>query len=284
MDQILYRCEIGGLAVERIVRQQAYSMASRHFHAAYEIYLLLDGERYYFLGSETYPVQAGNIVLIRPGCIHRTSQSGGTAHSRILLHIDARFIDPVLAAAGIPSIHDIFGADYRILLLSEEIRNRLLSRISRLVQELQQKDRDYETAARLETAGLLLELWRAGASVLSMLSQPVQTQKHQKVHEAARYLTEHPETQESLEELSQRFFISRSYLCRIFKEVTGLSVNEFRTVSRLKRSQQLLLHSSESITEIAARTGFESLTYFERVFRKYTDTTPNRYRRENRIP
>ncbi len=282
MDQIVYHCETDGLTVEQIIREQSYSMASRHFHTCYEIYYLLDGQRSYFLGSETFAVGAGDVVLIRPGCIHRTSQSGGTPHSRILLHIDGRWIDPLLAACGLPDIHSLFAVDYRILSLGEPLRSRFPARVDRLVRELQEGGQGFRSAALLETAGLLLELWRAGSTPLPSATQPLQTLKYQKVHEAARYLTEHPESQESLNELAQRFFISRSYLCRIFKEVTGLSVNEFRLVSRLKRAQQLLLHSSESITDIAASTGFESLTYFERVFRKYTDTTPSRYRRQNR--
>ena len=95
----------------------------------------------------------------------------------------------------------------------------------------------------------------------------------------ADYLTVHPETDESLEELARRFYVSKSYLSRIFREVTGFTVNEYRNVSRIRKSQQLLRDGNLSVTEIAAQAGFENLTYYERVFKKYTDTTPLKYRK-----
>lgn len=105
--------------------------------------------------------------------------------------------------------------------------------------------------------------------------------KHQKVNQVADYLGRHPETSESLEELAKRFYISKSYLSRIFREVTSFTVNEYKNVSRIKKSQQLLLHSDCSITEVSDLLGFENLTYYERVFKKYTGVTPLKYRKEN---
>ena len=54
-----------------------------------------------------------------------------------------------------------------------------------------------------------------------------------------------------------------------------------KNVSRIKKSQQLLLHSDCSITEVSDLLGFENLTYYERVFKKYTGVTPLKYRKEN---
>lgn len=130
-----------------------------------------------------------------------------------------------------------------------------------LTQEEQKKDSG--ASARLEK-GRASTIW-----------------KHQKVNQVADYLGRHPETSESLEELAKRFYISKSYLSRIFREVTSFTVNEYKNVSRIKKSQQLLLHSDCSITEVSDLLGFENLTYYERVFKKYTGVTPLKYRKEN---
>ena len=61
--------------------------------------------------------------------------------------------------------------------------------------------------------------------------------------------------------------------------MTGFTVNEYMNVARTKKAQNLLVHSGYSITEIAEILGFESITYFERVFKKYTDDTPMKYRK-----
>lgn len=289
MDQTLFYGGIEGLMLEQVVREHEFTMPSRHFHATYELYFLLEGERYYFIDNETYLVRAGDTVMIKPDRVHKTTQSGDASHKRFLMQIDGAFIDPVLKAAGFGGIDEIYGAGFRILTLPGPLREEVLARVGRIRRELQLKRRDHVAAIRLEAAGLLLSLRRcqgSGAPEASLLT--ARTVKHQKVHEAARYLTEHPETGESLEELARRFYISKSYLSRIFKEVTGLSVNEFRSVSRIKRSQQMLLHSEMRITDIAGLVGFESLTYFERVFKKYADITPLQFRkrgpREMRFP
>ena len=109
-----------------------------------------------------------------------------------------------------------------------------------------------------------------------------QSPKYQKVQEVAEYLQANPGTRESLDQLAGRFYISRSWLSRIFREVTGFSVSEYANMVRVKRAQKLLAHGDYSVTEISELVGFESITYFERIFRRYTDRTPLGYRREKR--
>lgn len=80
------------------------------------------------------------------------------------------------------------------------------------------------------------------------------------------------------------FFISRSYLTRIFRTVTGFTVNEYQNICRIKKAQILLRETSLTMTEIAMETGFGSLPYFERVFRKATAQTPMQYKKSHPSP
>lgn len=107
----------------------------------------------------------------------------------------------------------------------------------------------------------------------------VKTGVHQKVHEVALYLQTHIHESVSLEELAQRFFMSRSYLTRSFRNVTGFSVVEYMTYIRIQKAQQLLRESDRSITEIADLCGFGNITYFEKVFKTTTGHTPVQYRK-----
>jgi len=66
--------------------------------------------------------------------------------------------------------------------------------------------------------------------------------------------------------------------------VTGFSVNEYRNLARVRKAKELLANSGYSITEISEILGFESITYFERVFKKHTDVTPLRYRKDGEGP
>lgn len=283
MDQILFNGEMDGLSAEQVVRDAGFSMATRHFHATYEFYYLVEGERYYFVDNETYLVKAGDVMLIGPNHIHKTSQAGAARNNRILLQISGDMMNPFLKGCGLGSIETLFGGEVRTFSLTEEQRKVVEDTFGRLRKELEKKPRDYPAAVRLLLAELLLFLSRRLQPLESDTPrrepQTARTWKHQKVHEVADYLTIHPETDESLEELARRFYVSKSYLSRIFREVTGFTVNEYRNVSRIRKSQQLLRDGKLSVTEIAAQVGFENLTYYERVFKKYTDTTPLKYRK-----
>ena len=83
----------------------------------------------------------------------------------------------------------------------------------------------------------------------------------------------------SLDSLAEQFYISKYYLSRSFHEVTGFGINEYINILRVKKAQSLLETTTLSVSEIASRTGFESITYLGRVFKKYQHVTPAQYRK-----
>ena len=103
--------------------------------------------------------------------------------------------------------------------------------------------------------------------------------KYKVAYTIADYLSEHCERTISLEELSKQFYLSKSYLCRIFKEVTGYTINEYTNIHRIRKAKRYLEETDMSISEIAHTLGFESLTYFERMFKHYMTLSPLKYRK-----
>lgn len=281
MEDIIFAESMKGLAIERIIRQKEYSMKSRHMHRTYEIYFLLEGERYFFIGKETYHIRAGTVVLIRRDQIHKTSIVGIPYHDRILLQIDADLLDTYLKSQNLPKTEEYFTYLSGAMKPSEEEFTRLCGLCSRIREELSGKRKDYELIVKQNLTEMLVLLYRHKNQEDTeevRYEMRVEDHKYQKVNEIAEYLTTHCETRESLEELSKRFYISKSYLTRIFKEVTGLTVREYANAVRVRRAKHYLRHSEHSITEIAQETGFDSITYFERVFKRYADVSPLRYR------
>ncbi|MCI9146665.1 MAG: AraC family transcriptional regulator [Hungatella sp.] len=280
MEQVVFQGGMEGLTVDQVIRDYEYSMAARHFHDTFELYYLLEGQRYYFIDKQTYLVKAGDVVLIKPNQIHKTSMAGISYHNRILFQISSQMMDPFLKACGMGTMEDVYGENAIIISIPENGQNEISELMFQIEKELKDRPRQYPVGVKLKLAQLLLCLTRhQKKAFFQQEPEKALTWKHQKVHEVADYLLNHPESQESLEELARRFYISKSYLSRIFREVTGFTVNEYKNVNRIKKSQQLLLHSGYSITEISGLLGFENLTYFERVFKKYVDTTPLKYRK-----
>lgn len=96
------------------------------------------------------------------------------------------------------------------------------------------------------------------------------------------YLNDHYREDITLDDLAEKFYISRSYLTRIFKETTGITVVQYLTVVRIRQAARLLRETDSPITEIADLCGFGNVTYFEKVFNRIRGMTPRQYRKNNR--
>lgn len=284
MERTIFRQELEGLVmVEQVVREEDYSMKSRHFHDTYELYFLEEGEGYYFIDRETYLVRAGDVVLIKPNQIHKTSMERVARHGRLLLQITEAPMDAFLRGNGFMTLEELYDKKGRIVSLGERAGAAVKELMIRVGEEIRDRQRGYDLMVRLNLLELLAVLWRCGEDAPPEREERVaQSPKYQKVQEVAEYLQANPGTRESLDQLAGRFYISRSWLSRIFREVTGFSVSEYANMVRVKRAQKLLAHGDYSVTEISELVGFESITYFERIFRRYTDRTPLGYRREKR--
>lgn len=72
--------------------------------------------------------------------------------------------------------------------------------------------------------------------------------------------------------------LSRFYFCNLFKKNTGLTFTEYLSRLRVEHVKKLLLNLNMRVSEIAFQTGFQSLTHFNRAFRKVTCQSPTEYR------
>ena len=135
-DHWLYNELVDGFHIDRVVRDYNYSMDIRHIHEEYEIYYLLEGERYYFINQQTYLVTPGTLVFIDKEQIHRTGMaSAGPHHDRIVLGIMEEPFSTFLASFGGLQLQSFFTEQGSILTLPEEMRpyiQSLLQDIARL--------------------------------------------------------------------------------------------------------------------------------------------------------
>lgn len=81
----------------------------------------------------------------------------------------------------------------------------------------------------------------------------------------------------TLDILSDRFFISKSHLCDIFKKTIGMTVNEYILHRRILIAKQLMSQDI-SLLEICNQCGFNSYTSFARNFKVLTGVNPKEYR------
>ena len=86
----------------------------------------------------------------------------------------------------------------------------------------------------------------------------------------------------SISQLAESMHYNEKYLGRIFKKETGKSFNEYVNNRRIRYAVQMLSESNDTITDIALKSGFNSVSYFNRVFKKIYHISPTEYRLCNR--
>lgn len=82
----------------------------------------------------------------------------------------------------------------------------------------------------------------------------------------------------SLEKIAQASFVSSAYLNRLFNKKKGLTVMEFVKNVRIEHAKQLLRQSERTTEEIAEKVGYNSRSYFSKLFKKEVGISPNEYR------
>ncbi len=117
---------------------------------------------------------------------------------------------------------------------------------------------------------------------LSMLSNQVIVQQENAeppvIRRAKEFIHEHQAEDISLSQVAKAVNTSTFYFCKMFKKVTGINFTDYLSRVRIEKSKNLLLNPNLRVSEIAFEVGFQSLTHFNRVFKKILGQTPSDYR------
>lgn len=251
-----------------------------HYHGTYEIYYLVSGERLYFIKDETHRIAAGTLVFIDKQLVHKSSMQSSHAHERVVIN----FSDDYLGMERLPhyeALLGVFRGGYRVFRLADREQTAALGLLNRMGAEIADRQPGYETALRLLLAELLLlasRLPAPGDQEAPAAAHPL----HGKIADIVRHIDARCREPFALPELASRFYMSPSHLSRTFKAVTGFTVVGYVNLARIRASQSLLRETSAKIIDIAAACGFESVTHFERIFKKTARLTPMQYRKLHR--
>ncbi|WP_088067477.1 response regulator transcription factor [Gottfriedia luciferensis] len=85
----------------------------------------------------------------------------------------------------------------------------------------------------------------------------------------------------SLQEFSEKFYLSREYISRKFKQIYGVNISDYIVSIRIEKAKELLKFPNLKIYEIAGKIGYQDDKYFRKVFKKIVGMTPNEYRNMN---
>lgn len=98
--------------------------------------------------------------------------------------------------------------------------------------------------------------------------------------EIKRYLDENYAKKVTLDELSERYFINKYYLTRVFKEQFGVSIGDYLLGVRITQAKNLLRFTNKSAEQIGQECGIGDVYYFSRVFKKVEGISVREYRKQ----
>ncbi|ASA24778.1 AraC family transcriptional regulator [Paenibacillus donghaensis] len=251
----------------------------RHWHEHLEFLFIERGEAVFECGSTPIQVRAGDLVAVNSNELHY-----GVSSSADLLYY-AIIADTSLLHSAAPDAAEtkfITPIQQNRMLLRNHIRGdrHITDCILAIIREMERREFGYELAIKSGLYRLLtLLLRRHVATVLSEDEQTKRSQTLQRFAPVLRYIDVHYPEPISVDDLAAQTGLSRYHFSRLFKELTGHTISVYVNTVRVDRADYLLRHTSLSVTDVAAATGFNDIYYFSRTFKKYKQKNPSMVRK-----
>ncbi|MBD0379528.1 AraC family transcriptional regulator [Paenibacillus sedimenti] len=259
-------------SIQQLQHKGYSAMLRPHLHPFYELYYLLDGERVYFMNGKVYTAKKGDMVVVVPNELHSTASSDIEKFERVLIEFTHDFVrqtdPPVLE---LPPFQE--SALIRFSMKEQPVIEYLLQQ---MLNECRDQPELYVSCVRQLLTELLIRIHRAGGTSNQALSS--EHPMHQKISEIATFINMHFNEPITLEMLAKQFYISPSYLSRIFLKLTGFHCSEYIRYVRIREAQKLLHTTRAKVQAIAEQVGFEHISHFNKTFKAITGLSPLRYR------
>lgn len=207
-------------------------------------------------GEEDTHLKRGDILVIPDSTTYSARWSGSPEIEYITIHFileDDPFANlniPLQKLCGLDKLGDSF------------------------VRAYSQFDRD--TLGRFRALSIVYDVLY---SVFSRITENEVASKNSDIKKAITYLGTNYKRELSVGELADIAHLSRSRFFTLFKKETGMTPVEYKNSICVRNAEKLLVTTSMAIEEIADTLGFNSATYFRRVFNTYTGMSPSDYRK-----
>ncbi len=235
--------------------------SSHHYHHAFEIYYMQEGECNYFIGNRSFKVLPGDIILIPSSIIHRTNYNG-MAHSRMVINCSTEYI-PESVLERVNSIGHLY-------------RN---NKVQRQMDEIFAKiENEYENADVLSSD--VLKCYTAELFFLILRNKNEHEEESEEsnlVANALKYIQNNYMNEVKLSTVAQMSSVSAEHLSRVFKKETGFGFNEYLTILRLQKAEFMLRNEpGRAVCEVAYACGFNDGNYFSYKFKEAYGISPTK--------
>ena len=251
-----------------------------HWHDEMELVVIHKGRGRGSVNFQTETVFAGDIVMILPGQLH--SISGLDTYT---MEYENILFLPSMLISGAP---DLCAENYILPLTKAELSTDTFltparsyyPEISSCIHEIDRLCSARPTGYQLAVKGWLFQfLFHLVCHQKEQTSFTRSQTKHlEKMKRILSYIEAHFSEPISVEKVAELTYYSKSHFMKFFKTYTGKGFTEYLNDYRLARAAEMLRATDLSLLEIAARSGFENLSYFNRMFKRKYGISPGKYR------
>ncbi len=246
-----------------------------HFHPEFELVFIEGANGNRHVGNHISRFIESDLVLIGSYIPHLNFDYGiRTAYEKIVVHIQPDFLKTAFATTPeLSLIHQLMEDSKKGIAFGNHTKSEIGPRLKNLVG--------------LNTFEQFLEM----INILNLLALskdkellhpiPVKNQFNTKdkdrLDRIHTFIDEHYQRKIDIQEVAELSHLSKPAFCRYFKKMTRLTFTQFVNHYRIDKAKKLLL-SGKNVTETCFSSGFESLSYFNRTFKKVTGTNPISFR------
>lgn len=272
-------------AMESCMNSKAFAVAhlykeekamDMHIHDCYEIYYSISGGKQFLIDNKFYSITPGDIFLINQYESHYLTQVDSMVHERIVISVHPEYVKNL--SKGRTDLDECFqkrepGFSHCIS-LSKEQQQRFLYLIDKITKTEDYAHEIIEEAAFME---LLVMLNKACRKDSKSSNKEIQTVKYNhQVDEILAYINRNIMNQIKIEELAEQFYLSETYICRIFKAATGTTINKYITARRISIAKSLL-NDGHTVQDTYEQSGFSDYSAFFKAFTKAVGMSPKKY-------
>ena len=250
-----------------------------HQHPFYEVFFFLSGTVRYSIEGKTYRLRPGDILLTNNMDIHRPEILPGEPYERFVIWLADDYFERVRECGDDISqcFRDAARKDYRLIRPDHDTLIRLRDLCDRIDGVKNGTELGCFTLASAYLMEFLVYLSRGYYATPDSVRQDVT--EDSKINLLLLYLNEHITEDLSLDDLAERFYVSKFYLSKQFKQYTGMSLYQYVIKKRLTVARNLLL-SGEPVTRACFDCGFRDYSNFLKAFKREFGKNPRDCGRE----
>ena len=253
-----------------------------HWHNSFELIEVVEGKFFCNVDGSEFLINKGNICIINRGRLHHIYTEDHNAFKcrkkTIIFNPDYFIKDQNIYEKYILPLleKDAFAH------IQFNIKKGIGLDINTLMKEIEALEDEKPIGYELEEYSLIYKVIRYLYLAYQSSKQSIHTAYDANVQiqrNMTSFIHEHFGSKIGLEDIAEAGQVSKSTCIRLFHKYTGKSPIDFLNNYRLQMSAEKLVTTSEQITEIAYSCGFGQPSYFNRLFLKEYNMTPNQYRK-----